>query len=137
LFFDSSLRNAKPSGGIKLEISTHFQRCVTQCNFQALNFIHCAPVSALVQLGKMKVLNRIVRAKDGRMNTINHWINNAYTEGGETTVERVEVTNPATGVVSGQVAMASHATVDEAVAAAIAAFPAWRDTSLSKRAQIL
>src|SRR5699024_11722655 len=33
--------------------------------------------------------------------------------------------------------MGSQATVDEAVAAAKAAFPAWRDTSLSKRTQIL
>src|SRR5699024_3573060 len=71
------------------------------------------------------------------MNTINHWINNAYTEGAETTVERTDVTNPATGEVSGQVAMAGNATVDEAVAAAKAAFPAWRDTSLSKRTQVL
>lgn len=71
------------------------------------------------------------------MNTINHWINNAYTEGPEATVERADVTNPATGVVSGRVAMGSHATVNEAVAAAKAAFPAWRDTSLAKRTQIL
>src|SRR5690625_3303688 len=71
------------------------------------------------------------------MNTINHWINNAYTEGPEATVERADVTNPATGVVSGQVAMAGQDTVNEAVAAAKTAFPAWRDTSLSKRTQVL
>ena len=71
------------------------------------------------------------------MKTINHWINNAYTEGSETTVERADVTNPATGVTTGQVAMAGQTTVDEAVAAAKAAFPAWRDTSLSRRTQIL
>src|SRR5699024_6798086 len=71
------------------------------------------------------------------MNTINQWINNAYTEGAEDGIERAEVTCPATGKVSGQVAMGSQATVDEAVAAAKAAFPAWRDTSLSKRTQIL
>src|SRR5690625_607070 len=71
------------------------------------------------------------------MNTINHWINNAYTEGAEDGIERAEVTNPASGKVSGQVAMGGQATVDEAVAAAKAAFPAWRDTSLSKRTQIL
>ena len=71
------------------------------------------------------------------MNTINHWINNAYTEGAEDGIECAEVTNPASGKVSGQVAMGGQATVDEAVAAAKAAFPAWRDTSLSKRTQIL
>ena len=71
------------------------------------------------------------------LKTIDHWINNAYTEGVEATVERADVTNPATGETTGQVAMAGQATVDEAVAAAKAAFPAWRDTSLSKRTQIL
>lgn len=71
------------------------------------------------------------------MKTINHWINNAYTDGAESTIERVDVTNPATGAVTGKVAMGGTATVDEAVAAAKAAFPAWRDTSLSHRAQIL
>ena len=71
------------------------------------------------------------------MNLINHWINNAYTEGAETSVERSDVTNPATGAVTGQVAMGGQATVDEAVAAAKAAFPAWRDTSLSKRTEVL
>ena len=71
------------------------------------------------------------------LKTIDHWINNAYTEGADTTVERADVTNPATGATTGQVAMAGQATVDQAVAAAKAAFPAWRDTSLSKRTQIL
>lgn len=69
--------------------------------------------------------------------TINHWIDNAYTEGAESSVERADVTNPATGVTTGRVAMAGQATVDQAVASAKAAFPAWRDTSLSKRTQIL
>lgn len=71
------------------------------------------------------------------MNLINHWINNAYTEGAETSVERSDVTNPATGAVTGQVAMGGQATIDKAVAAAKAAFPAWRDTSLSKRTEVL
>lgn len=71
------------------------------------------------------------------MNLINHWINNAYTEGAETSIARSDVTNPATGAVTGQVAMGGQATVDEAVAAAKAAFPAWRDTSLSKRTEVL
>ena len=47
------------------------------------------------------------------------------------------VTNPATGRVTRHVAMASKATVEEAIAAAEAAFPAWRDTPPAKRAQIL
>ncbi|WP_082911595.1 CoA-acylating methylmalonate-semialdehyde dehydrogenase [Enteractinococcus helveticum] len=71
------------------------------------------------------------------LNIIDHWIDNAYTEGVEPNIERADVTNPATGVTTGQVVMAGQATVDQAVASAKAAFPAWRDTSLSKRTQIL
>lgn len=47
------------------------------------------------------------------------------------------VTNPATGEVSRQVAMASRQTVEAAIAAAEAAFPAWRDTPAIKRARIM
>ncbi|MFB0833975.1 CoA-acylating methylmalonate-semialdehyde dehydrogenase [Arthrobacter halodurans] len=67
--------------------------------------------------------------------TILHWI------GGESTAAGSErtapVTNPATGEVSGRVALARTQDVDAAVAAAAAAFPAWRDTSLARRAQVL
>lgn len=47
------------------------------------------------------------------------------------------ITNPATGKVIWQVAMASKTTVDEAIAAAQAAFPAWRNTPPAKRAQVM
>ena len=47
------------------------------------------------------------------------------------------MTNPATGEVSAQLALASESDVNEVVAAAAAAFPRWRDTSLAKRTQIL
>mgnify|MGYP001824937259 FL=1 len=47
------------------------------------------------------------------------------------------VTNPATGQVIRQVAMASAGTVAEAVDAAQAAFPAWRDTPPARRARIM
>ncbi len=47
------------------------------------------------------------------------------------------VTNPATGEVSRQVAMASAATVEQAIAAAQDAFPAWRDTPPLKRARVM
>ena len=50
---------------------------------------------------------------------------------------RQNLFNPATGEVSGQVALASAATVDEAISAAEAAFPAWRNTPPAKRAQIM
>ena len=48
-----------------------------------------------------------------------------------------DIVNPATGDVAGQVALASRATVEEAIAAAEAAFPAWRATPPAKRARIM
>ena len=48
-----------------------------------------------------------------------------------------DVTNPATGQVTRLVAMASVATVEDAIAAAEAAFPAWRDTPPIKRARVM
>ncbi|MFI6800912.1 CoA-acylating methylmalonate-semialdehyde dehydrogenase [Streptosporangium canum] len=68
------------------------------------------------------------------MKNITHWINGAPAEGAGRTSE---IFNPATGEVSGQVQLASVAEVDAAVAAAAAAFPAWRDASLVKRARVL
>ena len=67
--------------------------------------------------------------------TVNHWINGASVDG--TSGRFGNVTNPATGAVSAQVAFASNADVKVAVAAATAAFPAWRDTSLARRTKIL
>ncbi|MGP3919515.1 CoA-acylating methylmalonate-semialdehyde dehydrogenase [Nonomuraea sp. 10N515B] len=69
------------------------------------------------------------------MKTVNHWINGALL--GEGSGRTAELFNPATGEVSGHVALASAADVDAAVAAAVAAFPAWRDASLVKRSQVL
>jgi len=48
-----------------------------------------------------------------------------------------DVFNPATGMVARQVALASRATVESAITAAEAAFPAWRDTPPLKRARIM
>ncbi|MEO7885253.1 MAG: aldehyde dehydrogenase family protein, partial [Polaromonas sp.] len=48
-----------------------------------------------------------------------------------------EVFNPATGAVSGHVALASAAEVDAAVASAQAAFPAWADTPPLRRARVM
>jgi malonate-semialdehyde dehydrogenase (acetylating)/methylmalonate-semialdehyde dehydrogenase len=66
---------------------------------------------------------------------VTHWINGQLWEG---SAERSgEVFDPSTGQVTKTVDFASRAVLDEAVAAAKAAFPEWRDTSLTKRAQIL
>lgn len=66
---------------------------------------------------------------------IDHYISgSAYV--GES-VTRAEVYNPATGQVSGRVAMATPADVDAAVTAAATAFPAWSATPPHIRARVL
>ena len=67
--------------------------------------------------------------------TISHWINNEAFAG--TSTATAPVTNPATGAVSGEVALANVEDARAVIDAAAAAFPAWRDTSLAKRTQIL
>src|SRR3954466_7326910 len=64
-----------------------------------------------------------------------HWIDGARREG--SSGRTASVTDPATGQVTGEVALAGVDEVDAAVAAARAAFPAWRDTSLTVRSQVL
>jgi malonate-semialdehyde dehydrogenase (acetylating)/methylmalonate-semialdehyde dehydrogenase len=48
-----------------------------------------------------------------------------------------DVFNPATGAVSGRVALASASEVDAAVAAAKSAFPGWSDTPVVRRARVM
>jgi malonate-semialdehyde dehydrogenase (acetylating) / methylmalonate-semialdehyde dehydrogenase len=69
------------------------------------------------------------------MNRIHHWIDGKVVESGSGRTS--PVFNPATGEQSSEVGLASVAEVDAAVAAATAAFPAWRGASLSKRAEVL
>ncbi|OXY83184.1 CoA-acylating methylmalonate-semialdehyde dehydrogenase [Oceanimonas doudoroffii] len=68
------------------------------------------------------------------MKTIGHLINGAIVSDGTRTQD---VYNPSTGEVAKQVALASKATVEEAIAAAQAAFPAWRNTPPLKRARVM
>ncbi|UTW10140.1 CoA-acylating methylmalonate-semialdehyde dehydrogenase [Marinobacterium rhizophilum] len=68
------------------------------------------------------------------MKTIGHLINGtAKADAGRSQ----DVYNPSTGAVEKQVLLASKATVEEAIAAAQAAFPAWRNTPAQKRARIM
>ena len=67
--------------------------------------------------------------------TLSHFINGASVDGNSTRTS--PVFNPATGAVAKNVRLASTADVDTAVAAAHAAYPAWRDTSQAKRQVIL
>jgi malonate-semialdehyde dehydrogenase (acetylating)/methylmalonate-semialdehyde dehydrogenase len=66
---------------------------------------------------------------------IHHWIGGMATAG--RSGRSGAVYNPATGRETGAVDFASAEEVAEAVAAAKAALPAWRATSLSKRAELL
>ena len=68
------------------------------------------------------------------MNIVGHFIN------GELVSDRARtqpVYNPATGEATKEVALASKSTVERAIAAAAAAFPAWRDTPVAKRARVM
>ncbi len=70
-----------------------------------------------------------------KLRTVSHWIGGklAHSESGRSGI----VWNPATGEQQASVAFASVEEVDSAVASAKAAFPAWRATALSRRAEIL
>jgi malonate-semialdehyde dehydrogenase (acetylating)/methylmalonate-semialdehyde dehydrogenase len=65
---------------------------------------------------------------------LHHWIGG--TDDSDS-ARMLDVHDPATGQVVATVPLADSAAVDRAVAAAKAALPAWRDTSLTKRAQVM
>ena len=67
-------------------------------------------------------------------NVLGHYINGQHVED---STRLLQVTNPASGETIRQVAAASTQTVAQAVAAARAAFPAWRDTPPLKRARVM
>jgi malonate-semialdehyde dehydrogenase (acetylating)/methylmalonate-semialdehyde dehydrogenase len=69
------------------------------------------------------------------MDRISHYIGGKFTPGEPG--RRGPVFNPATGAQTHEVDFASSEEVDRAVEAAAEAFPAWRSTSLSKRADIM
>ncbi|MGY2400651.1 CoA-acylating methylmalonate-semialdehyde dehydrogenase [Pseudomonas sp. SDO5271_S396] len=66
--------------------------------------------------------------------TISHYINDQQVLRDD---RYQDVYNPATGEVTGRVALASRQTVDEAVAAAQAAFESWSETPPIRRARVL
>src|ERR1700712_5154673 len=69
------------------------------------------------------------------MQRISHWIDGTLTPG--TSGRTSPVYNPATGLQSAEVELASAAEVDLAVASAKAAAPEWRAASLSRRSAVL
>ena len=69
------------------------------------------------------------------MQTLGHYINGKSVPGAGS--RSLPVFNPATGAQSKQVAVATRDEVDEAIAAAAAAFPAWAATPPLRRARIM
>ncbi len=69
------------------------------------------------------------------MNRISHWIDGKVFEG--TSGRSGVVFDPATGQQQAAVDFASIEEVDHAIAVAKAAFPAWRSTNLSRRAEVM
>jgi len=69
------------------------------------------------------------------MNRISHWVNNKVVAG--TSGKSGKVFNPATGKQQAEVDFASAADADLVIASAKTAFPAWRATNLSRRAEIM
>ncbi|MCI0344427.1 MAG: CoA-acylating methylmalonate-semialdehyde dehydrogenase [Chloroflexi bacterium] len=74
-------------------------------------------------------------SRETRVERVHHWIGGRAYAG--TSGRSGPVYNPATGELAREVDFASAEEVDAAVAAAKAAFPAWRATSLSKRTEVL
>ena len=74
-------------------------------------------------------------SKSAATASIEHWIGGRIVPGNSG--RRADVFNPATGSVSGQVALANGAEVAAAVAAAQAAFPKWADTPPIRRARVM
>jgi malonate-semialdehyde dehydrogenase (acetylating)/methylmalonate-semialdehyde dehydrogenase len=72
---------------------------------------------------------------DGTLGRVHHWIGGQIVEG--MSGRRGPVYDPATGRIAREVDFATAGEVAAAVAAAKAAFPGWRATSLSKRTEIL
>jgi len=74
-------------------------------------------------------------AVPGAGERVNHWVAGRRLPG--TSGRSGPVFDPATGAVAREVDFASVGEVDAAVAAAVAAFPGWRATSISKRTEIM
>ena len=69
------------------------------------------------------------------MQTIDHWISGRIARG--ESGRSADVFNPATGQVTGKVALATRDEVANAVASAQAAFPTWANTPPIRRARVM
>jgi malonate-semialdehyde dehydrogenase (acetylating)/methylmalonate-semialdehyde dehydrogenase len=67
--------------------------------------------------------------------SVEHFINGQLVSG--VSGRYGDIFNPATGEISGRVALAAKNEVEQAIAAAEAAYPAWRETPAARRAQVM
>jgi malonate-semialdehyde dehydrogenase (acetylating)/methylmalonate-semialdehyde dehydrogenase len=72
--------------------------------------------------------------RSGGVKDIGHWINGRLVEEAE---RYGEIYDPATGAQTARVAFADGSRVDDAVKTAQEAFPAWRDTPVTRRASVM
>ena len=75
------------------------------------------------------------RTVPGEVTTVPHWKAGASFAGESTRTS--DVFDPATGRVTKKLVLASPEDADAVIAAAAAAWPAWRDMSLARRTQVL
>jgi malonate-semialdehyde dehydrogenase (acetylating)/methylmalonate-semialdehyde dehydrogenase len=80
-------------------------------------------------------IQRSSTSEGATVERFHHLINGVATEGTSGNVGPID--NPATGLQVGEVDLASVAETDAAVDAAVAAFPAWRATSLAARTKLM
>ncbi len=71
------------------------------------------------------------------MNRIGHFIAGYDSEGLESPLRTQAVFNPAKGETDSEVILAGEATLNQAIEAAQKAYPAWRNTPVQKRAQVM
>ena len=69
------------------------------------------------------------------MQTISHWIDGKVVE--SKSGRSGPVYNPATGQIRAEVGLADVAETDRVISSSLQAFPGWRDTSISRRMQIM
>src|SRR5206468_10409585 len=92
-------------------------------------------VDSMTQVAEPGSARAQAEGRNVAVGAVHHWIGGRIVEGASG--RRGPVYDPATGRIARAVDFASDDEVGAAVAAATAAFPAWRSTSLSKRTEIL
>ena len=89
----------------------------------------------VINIKSFPLLSLSIELGEFMSNVVNHWINGS--EYVSTSGKTFPVYDPALGTESKRVALANQSEISLAINAAKDAFPSWRETSLSKRQQII